>query len=76
MLNISFGEDPQLKVRVPVWGVSGLEKGARVQMTLSLVRGLVVVKEQGRRTKSPWTTSTLGSLMLTFTAAGRRETPG
>jgi len=57
-------------------GVSGLEKGARVQMTLSLVRGLEVVKEQASKTWSPWTTSTLGSLMVTFTPAGRRQAPG
>lgn len=31
-------------------GVSGLETGAKVQMTLSLERGLEVKKEQGRTT--------------------------
>ncbi len=34
-------------------GVSGLEKGARVQMMLSLESGLEVKKEQGMTTKSP-----------------------
>lgn len=42
------------KVRIQTCvGVSGLEEGARVQMTLSLERGLEVKKEQGRTTKSP-----------------------
>ena len=49
-------------------GVSGLERGARVQMTLSLERGLEVKKEQGSTTKSPWTTFRLDSLMVTLSA--------
>ena len=55
-------------------GESGWEKGASVQMMLSLDRGLMVKKEQGRVTESPWTTSTLSSLMVTLTASAQRGT--
>lgn len=49
-------------------GISGLEKGARVQMMLSLESGLEVKKEQASTTESPCTTSRLDSLMVTLSA--------
>lgn len=50
-------------------GESGSESGATVQMMLRRERGIIVKKEQGRITESPWMASTLGSRTVTRTAS-------
>lgn len=54
-------------------GLSGLERGAMVQIMLSLERWEEVKKEQGRMTRSPLTTSRLDSLTKTRSAAESAE---
>lgn len=49
-------------------GESGSESGVRVQMMLSLNKGIMVKNEQGSMTESPRTTSKPDSLTVTRTA--------
>ena len=52
-------------------GEAGSESGARVQMMLRRERGIMVKKEQGRTTESPWMASMLDSRTVTRTASGK-----